>query len=59
MIAAIVLTAASAATLYGLGRLRQTPAERASMAIVPNVAGGVKTVAATGAGMRPVEHLRG
>ncbi|MGB3763692.1 MAG: hypothetical protein WA966_10745 [Ornithinimicrobium sp.] len=59
MIAAITLTVASAATLYGLGRLRQTPAERASLAIGPNVVGGAKTVAQTGAGMRPVEHLRG
>ncbi|MGB3828046.1 MAG: hypothetical protein WA962_04650 [Ornithinimicrobium sp.] len=58
MIAAIVLIVLSAATLYGLGLLRQTPAERASAALVPNVVGGVKTLAQTGAGMRPVEHLR-
>lgn len=59
MFAAISLIALSAATLYGLGRIRQTPADRAGVALVPTMNRGLKTVAETGAGMRPVEHLRG
>ncbi|MGB5952677.1 MAG: hypothetical protein WBG57_09225 [Ornithinimicrobium sp.] len=59
MFAAISLTAMSAAALYSLGRMRQTPSERAGLALIPNMSRGVKTVADTGAGMRPVEHLRG
>ncbi len=59
MIAAISLVALSGTALYALGRVRQTPAERASVALVPSVGRGVKTVAETGAAMRPVEHLRG
>lgn len=59
MFAAISLAALSAASLYALGRLRQTPAERAGLALVPNMGRGVKILADTGAGMRPVEHLRG
>lgn len=59
MFAAIALTTMSAAALYALGRVRQTPTERASAALVPNVGRGVKTVGEIGAGMRPVEHLRG
>lgn len=59
MFAAIALIVLSVLSLYGLGRMRQTPADRASMALVPNVRGGVKTLTETGAGMRPVEHLRG
>ncbi len=58
MFATIALIVLSAVALYALGRARQTPSERAGLALVPTMGRGVKTLAHVGSGMRPVEHLR-
>lgn len=56
MIAAVSLVALSATSVYALGRSRRTAGP--GVDLVPSMGRGVKTLADTGANMRPIEQLR-
>ncbi len=56
MIATVSLIALSATSVYALGRARHTSA--AGVDLAPSMGRGVKTLAHTGANMRPIDQLR-
>jgi len=56
MIATVSLAALSATSVYALGRARRNT--NGGVDLVPSMSRGVKTLAHTGANMRPIEQLR-